>query len=72
VKLGRRAAQWDREVSILRGRLQWREMISRLIDPEVAWRVYTQYGVPKTNACTMCGGYCPMMWVREQVKKVVV
>jgi phosphomethylpyrimidine synthase len=47
-------------------------MISRLIDPEAAWRVYTQYGVPKTNACTMCGGYCPMMWAREQAKKVVV
>jgi phosphomethylpyrimidine synthase len=72
VKLGRRAAEWDREVSIYRGRLQWKEMISRLIDPETAWRVYAQYGVPKTNACTMCGGYCPMMWAREQAKKVVV
>ena len=70
VKLGRKASQWDTEVSIYRGRLQWKEMISRLIDPEAAWRVYTQYGIPKTSACTMCGGYCPMMWAKEQVKKL--
>ncbi|MGB9705915.1 MAG: phosphomethylpyrimidine synthase ThiC [Pyrobaculum sp.] len=70
VKLGKRASRWDREVSTYRGKLQWREMISRLIDPEAAWRVYTQYGTPKTNACTMCGGYCPMMWVMQQAKTV--
>ncbi len=70
VKLGKRAAKWDLEVSIYRGRLQWKEMISRLIDPEAAWRVYAQYGTPKTNACTMCGGYCPMLWAREQAKKL--
>ncbi|CCC80963.1 phosphomethylpyrimidine synthase ThiC [Thermoproteus tenax] len=70
VKLGPRASKWDREVSVYRGRLQWKEMISRLIDPEAAWRVYTQYGEPKTSACTMCGGYCPMMWAREQAKRV--
>ncbi len=49
----------------------WREMINRLIDPEKAWAVYTQYGgEPKVRGCTMCGGYCPMLMVMQQIKKV--
>lgn len=43
-------------------------MISKLIDPERAWAVYTQYGVPKVKGCTMCGGYCPMLMVMQQAR----
>ena len=68
IKLGRRARAWDDEVSGFRGKLMWREMISKLIDPERAWAVYTQYGVPKVKGCTMCGGYCPMLMVMQQVR----
>ncbi|ADN49603.1 phosphomethylpyrimidine synthase ThiC [Vulcanisaeta distributa] len=70
IKLGRRARAWDDEVSRFRGKLMWREMINRLIDPEKAWAVYTQYGEPKVRGCTMCGGYCPMLMVMQQIKKV--
>lgn len=70
VKLGKRARKWDDEVSYYRGKLEWDNMISRLIYPEKAYQVYTQFGEPKVRACTMCGGYCPMMWAMEQVKKV--
>lgn len=70
VKLGARARRWDDEVSRYRGRLMWDEMIKRLIDPEGAYRVYTQYGQPKVKGCTMCGGYCPMNLVMTQAKKV--
>jgi thiamine biosynthesis protein ThiC len=41
-----------------------------LISPDNGYRVYTQFGKPKVKACTMCGGYCPIMWAMEQVKKV--
>ncbi|GAB6943299.1 phosphomethylpyrimidine synthase ThiC [Vulcanisaeta sp. JCM 14467] len=68
IKLGRRARAWDDEVSGFRGKLLWREMISKLIDPERAWAVYTQYGVPKVKGCTMCGGYCPMLMVMQQAR----
>lgn len=70
VKLGKRARKWDDEVSYYRGKLEWDNMISRLIYPEKAYQVYTQFGEPKVRACTMCGGYCPMMWAMEQVKRV--
>jgi phosphomethylpyrimidine synthase len=70
VKLGKKARKWDNKVSTYRGRLEWDKMISQLIDPDNAYRVYTQFGKPKVKACTMCGGYCPMMWAMEQVKKV--
>ena len=69
VKLGKKARKWDDLVSYYRGKLDWDNMISNLIDPENAYRVYTQFGKPKVKACTMCGGYCPMMWAMEQVRK---
>ena len=70
VKLGKKARKWDDLVSYYRGKLDWDNMISNLIDPENAYKVYTQFGKPKVRACTMCGGYCPMMWAMEQAKKV--
>lgn len=70
VKLGKKARKWDDLVSYYRGKLDWENMISSLIDPESAYKVYTQFGKPKVKACTMCGGYCPMMWAMEQVKKI--
>jgi phosphomethylpyrimidine synthase len=70
VKLGRKARRWDDEVSTYRGKLMWDKMIPKLIDPENARRVYTQFGAPRVRACTMCGGYCPMMLVMEQIRKL--
>ncbi|WP_016730699.1 phosphomethylpyrimidine synthase ThiC [Saccharolobus islandicus] len=70
VKLGRKARKWDDEVSYYRGKLDWENMISKLIDPQRAYQVYTQFGTPKVKACTMCGGYCPMMWAMDQVRKI--
>ncbi|AFA40775.1 thiamine biosynthesis protein ThiC [Pyrobaculum oguniense TE7] len=70
VKLGRRARRWDDEVSRHRGKLEWGEMIKRLIDPERAYKVYTQFGQPKVKGCTMCGGYCPMNMVMAQASRL--
>ncbi|AAL62721.1 MULTISPECIES: phosphomethylpyrimidine synthase ThiC [Pyrobaculum] len=70
VKLGRKARRWDDEVSYYRGRLMWDEMIKRLVDPERAYKVYTQYGPPKVKGCTMCGGYCPMNMVIQQARRL--
>ncbi|MFB6490168.1 MAG: phosphomethylpyrimidine synthase ThiC [Thermoproteus sp. AZ2] len=69
VKLGERAAKWDREVADYRGKLEWGDMIKRLIDPERAYRVWSQFGVPKVRGCTMCGGYCPMVMAMDQAKR---
>ncbi|QIW24774.1 phosphomethylpyrimidine synthase ThiC [Sulfolobus sp. S-194] len=70
VKLGKKVRKWDDIVSYYRGKLEWEKMISSLIDPERAMKVYTQFGKPKIRACTMCGGYCPMMWAMDQVRKI--
>jgi phosphomethylpyrimidine synthase len=41
VKLGKKARKWDDKVSTYRGRLEWDKMVSQLIDPDNAYRVYT-------------------------------
>jgi phosphomethylpyrimidine synthase len=69
VKLGARARKWDDEVSAYRSKVMWDKVISRLIDPESAYRVYTQFGQPRVRACTMCGGYCPVMTAAEQARR---
>jgi len=70
VKLENKVKKRDDIVSYYRGKLMWNEMINGLIYSKKAWKVYTQFGTPKVRACTMCGGYCPMMWAMEQVKKL--
>ena len=70
VKLENKVKKRDDIVSYYRGKLMWNEMINGLIYSEKAWKVYMQFGTPKVRACTMCGGYCPMMWAMEQVKKL--
>jgi len=41
VKLGKKARKWDDKASTYRGRLEWDKMVSQLIDPDIAYRVYT-------------------------------
>lgn len=57
VKLGRRAAYEDVEMSIRRASLDWDYQVSRSYDPERAARLRTQFQ-HDLSSCTMCGQYC--------------
>ncbi len=57
VKLGRRAAHEDVEMSIRRALLDWNYQISRSLDPERSMRLKTQFQ-HDLSSCTMCGQYC--------------
>ncbi len=52
------AAQWDREMSTARKKLDWERMFELSIDPEKA-RKYRESAKPeKEDTCSMCGNFC--------------
>ena len=54
----KRAAQWDREMSTARKKLDWERMFELSIDPEKA-RKYRESAKPeKEDTCSMCGNFC--------------
>ncbi|OYT26345.1 MAG: phosphomethylpyrimidine synthase [Thermoprotei archaeon ex4572_64] len=69
VKYGGKVASWDLELSRYRNELDWKNMIAKLMNPEDAWKVYTQFGEPKGKPCTMCGNYCPVLMFKQQSQK---
>ncbi|MCS7099143.1 MAG: phosphomethylpyrimidine synthase ThiC, partial [Sulfolobales archaeon] len=57
VKLGRRAAYRDVEMSFRRALLDWEYQVSRSYDPERSFRLKTKFP-QELSSCTMCGQYC--------------
>lgn len=57
VKLGKRAAREDIEMSIRRAMLDWDYQVSRSYDPERALSIRAQFR-QDIQSCTMCGQYC--------------
>ncbi|MEM4441178.1 MAG: phosphomethylpyrimidine synthase ThiC [Desulfurococcaceae archaeon] len=58
VKLGRKAALRDIEISIARAKLNWDSQIKYTLDPEKAAKIRSQFGSAALKSCTMCGQYC--------------
>ncbi len=69
VKLGEKAAAWDRLVAEARARLDWKTMIEHSMDPEKAWSIYTQFGA-KLPSCTMCGSLCACLVLEKWAKRL--
>lgn len=53
------AAEWDRQMSLARKRLDWDTQIKLSMDPEKARKVHSRHHAAGT-ACSMCGPYCAM------------
>ncbi len=64
VRLGEKAAKWDREMSVARKQLDWEKQASLSIDPEKVKLVHSKHPV-KGRACSMCGDYCAMALVEK-------
>lgn len=52
------AADWDRQMSTARKKLDWEEMFRLCIDPEKARRYREQAKPEKEDTCSMCGNFC--------------
>ena len=52
------AADWDRQMSTARKKLDWEEMFRLAIDPEKARRYRAQAKPEKEDTCSMCGNFC--------------
>lgn len=58
VKIGKRAAVSDVEMSIARARLDWEKQIKYSLNPQRAVYIREQFGGAALKSCTMCGQYC--------------
>lgn len=58
VKLGKRAAARDIEMSIARAKLDWTKQLKYSLDPAKVEIIRKQYNNAALKSCTMCGQYC--------------
>jgi len=58
------AAEWDRQMSLARKRLDWEEQERLSMWPERSRRVHRQHATTG-RACSMCGDFCAMRLVEE-------
>ena len=58
------AADWDRQMSVARKKLDWEEQARLSLDPERSRRVHGQH-TSAGSACSMCGGFCAMELVEK-------
>ncbi|MBA7595873.1 5-hydroxybenzimidazole synthase [subsurface metagenome] len=64
-KYPQRARKWDEEMSKLRERFKWDEMIKASLDPAEARRRFDRYPKQAEDVCTMCGEFCAIKHSRE-------
>jgi phosphomethylpyrimidine synthase len=64
VKLGRRVAYEDVEMSLRRATLDWGYQVGRSYDPERAARIRSQF-TGNLRSCTMCGQYCVFLLLEK-------
>ncbi len=58
VKLGDKAKRWDDVFSTYRQKRDWKEQVSRALDPIKAQRIHEEKKSSQEDACSMCGEYC--------------
>jgi len=64
-KYPQRARKWDEEMSRLRERFKWDEMIAASLDPAEARKRFDRYPKQAEDVCTMCGEFCAIKHSRE-------
>jgi len=60
----KRAAEWDRKMSVARKNLDWESQAALSLDPEKVRLVHNKYA-SAGPACSMCGDYCAMVLVEK-------
>ncbi|MEM4681474.1 MAG: phosphomethylpyrimidine synthase ThiC [Acidilobaceae archaeon] len=65
VKIGRRAAKKDIEISLARAKLDWGTQIKLSPDPRRALEIRSQFQGSALKSCTMCGQYCVFLLLEK-------
>ncbi|MFH1577579.1 MAG: phosphomethylpyrimidine synthase ThiC [Candidatus Omnitrophota bacterium] len=60
------ALEWDRKMSIARGKRNWKKQIKISLDPDKSTRYYGN--LPNREVCTMCGEYCAVKLTEFSLK----
>ena len=63
----KKAAEWDRKMSVARKNLDWESQAQLSLDPEKARLVHRKYATTG-SACSMCGDYCAMALVEKYLR----
>ncbi len=63
----KRAAEWDRKMSVARKNLDWESQAQLSLDPEKVRLVHHKYATTGP-ACSMCGDYCAMALVEKYLR----
>ncbi len=69
VKLGSKASNWDLKMDQARAKLDWETQLKTALDPEYARKIYLRVKPAVNGTCTMCGKYCALKLLAEQLKK---
>ena len=68
IKLGEKALEADRRLSIARADLDWESVFKMSFDPEKVKKDYQQFSA-KVKSCNMCGPYCVFLILDKYLKK---
>ena len=63
------AAEWDREVSIARKKMDWERQFKLIIDPDRARKIRDRVKPEIFDVCSMCGEYCAIKLLKDTLKE---
>jgi len=69
VKLGSKASVWDLQMDQARAKLDWGAQFKLALDSEQARKVHQRIKPKIAGTCTMCGKWCALKLLAEQLKK---
>ncbi|TXT64731.1 MAG: Phosphomethylpyrimidine synthase [Promethearchaeota archaeon] len=69
-RYGKRASEWDYKMDIARKNLNWKDMITLAIDPELAEEKHLRSGEKlDEDVCSMCGDFCAIKLLRDALEE---
>jgi len=63
------AAEWDREVSTARKKMDWERQFKLIIDPDRARKIRDRVKPEIFDVCSMCGEYCAIKLLKDTLKE---
>ncbi|MFH1339579.1 MAG: phosphomethylpyrimidine synthase ThiC [Candidatus Omnitrophota bacterium] len=63
------ALDWDKEMSIARGKRNWKRQIKLSVDPEKSKRYCSAQNLRSADVCTMCGEYCALKLSKLSIRR---
>lgn len=63
------AADWDRDVSIARKRMDWERQFELIMDPDKAKKIRENVSPLTKDVCSMCGEYCAIKLLNDSLKE---